>query len=114
MKVRDYKASPEETLDELAARLSTVRQHSGTQMLVDIDVLHVLLSDHYRLLETLVHMVDQHCHTDHLETYALTANRDAVLLLAHFGLVKIASHVGRNVVGNWVTAELRKRFGWVI
>jgi len=57
------------------------------------------------LLDALCDLVDQHCtydNADGLDSMALSADADALRLLAKHGRVTITSEHGRRVLGRWV------------
>ena len=64
------------------------------------------------LLEALEDMVNQHCtvNTDvgrpsYLDSMALSANRDAMLILAKYNRIVIKSEYGRRVIAKWPIQE---------
>ncbi len=61
-----------------------------------------------RLMEALIGMVDQHCPSSTsgvIDSYAISANADALHLLAGSGHFAIQKSFGRRVIGKWATLE---------
>jgi len=60
------------------------------------------------LRNALVDMTAQHCGTEDakLNAHGLSANRDAMRLLADLGLVKITGGEGRGITGEWISTEI--------
>ena len=60
---------------------------------------------HEEMLEALEDMVNQHCSIENgeLDSMALSANADAMRLLAKHNRIVITSEYGRRVIAKWPT-----------
>jgi hypothetical protein len=68
------------------------------------------------LLEALEDMVNQHCTTTntkgeipHLDSMALSANADAMRILAKHNKIVIESQYGRRIIARWKTYTLEEK-----
>jgi len=64
---------------------------------------HTLRLRETDLLDALADMVNQHCqYKDYLDSGGLSANDEAMRLLAAHGRLKIEKEYGRRVIGHWI------------
>ena len=70
------------------------------------------MTDITELLDAPEDMARQHCHTskaDVTDSGALSANADALLILARFGRFRLTTERGRMVVGYWPENDPEKK-----